>query len=112
MMLSIVGKDIVEPIPSTLLPVPVLVTLTRPLEASVATAVEAVKLENIGCALKVATPPRVTAPAKLDVVPTYSALAIPTPPDVIIDPVETLEESVTSVELMPAANGIRTVVVV
>jgi hypothetical protein len=111
-MLSIVGKDIVGPVPSTLLPVPVLVTLTRPLEASVATAVEAVKLENIGCALKVATPPRVTAPAKLDVVPTYSALAIPTPPAVMIEPVEMLDESVARLELIPAANGMRAVVVV
>jgi hypothetical protein len=30
----------------------------------------------------------------------------------MIDPVETLEESVTSVELIPAANGIRAVVAV
>ena len=35
----------------TLLPVPVLVTLTKPLDASVATALDAVKLEKIGCAL-------------------------------------------------------------
>jgi hypothetical protein len=34
------------------------------------------------------------------------------PPAVIIDPVETLDESVVSVEEIPAANGIRAVVVV
>jgi cytosine/adenosine deaminase-related metal-dependent hydrolase len=34
------------------------------------------------------------------------------PPAVIIEPVETLEESVTSVEEIPAANGIRAVVAV
>jgi hypothetical protein len=105
-MLSITGKDIVGPVPNTLLPVPVLVTLTRPLEESVATAVDAVKLENIGCALKVATP--VTP----KVVPTFSALVIPTPPAVRIDPVVVLVESVVNVELIPAANGMRAVVVV
>jgi hypothetical protein len=64
------------------------------LDASVNTGLEAVK------------------PAILAVVPTYRALAIPTPPAVIIDPVETLEESVTKVEEIPAANGMRAVVVV
>jgi len=51
-------------------------------------------------------------PAILAAVPTYSALATPTPPAVIIDPVEVLVESVTSVEEIPAANGIRAVVAV
>jgi hypothetical protein len=55
---------------------------------------------------------KVAAPAKFDVVPTYNALAIPTPPAVIIDPVVMLDESVTRLELIPCANGIRTVVAV
>ena len=72
----------------------------------------------MGAALNVATPVtfnvlcKVTAPATLAVVPTNSALAIPAPPAVMIDPVETLVESVTNVELIPAANGIRAVVAV
>jgi hypothetical protein len=56
--------------------------------------------------------PKVAAPAKFDVVPTYSALAIPTPPAVMIDPVVVLDESVVNVEEIPAANGMRAVVVV
>jgi hypothetical protein len=40
----------------TLLPVPVLVTETSPLEASVATADDAVNEDMTGCAVKVATP--------------------------------------------------------
>jgi hypothetical protein len=79
---------------------------TKPLDASVNTGLEAVKLERIGWAVNV------TTPAKLAVVPTYRALAIPTPPAVIIDPVVVLEESVTKVEEIPAANGMRAVVVV
>jgi hypothetical protein len=79
---------------------------TNPLDASVNTGLLAVKVEKIGCALKVATP--VTP----KVVPTLSALAIPTPPAVMIEPVVVLVESVTSVELIPAANGIRAVVAV
>jgi len=51
-------------------------------------------------------------PAILAVVPTNNALATPTPPAVMIEPVETLEESVTNVEEIPAANGIRAVVAV
>jgi hypothetical protein len=45
----------------TTLPVPVIVLLTRPLEASVNTGSAAVRLDTIGCAVKVATPvtPRV-----------------------------------------------------
>ena len=109
---EIVGPEIVGPVANTLLPVPVLVTLTRPLDASVATALDAVRLEKIGCALNVATPPRVTAPATLAVVPTYSALAMPTPPAVIIDPDVVFVASVTNVELIPNAKGIRAVVVV
>ena len=55
------GVTSVGDVASTLLPVPVFVTLTRPLDASVATALEAVRLEKIGCALKVVMPvtPRV-----------------------------------------------------
>jgi hypothetical protein len=101
-----VGLLIVGLVPNTLLPVPVLVTLTSPLEASVATALEAVRLEKIGCALKVATP------VTLAVVPTNKALAIPTPPAVMIEPVETLEESVVRLEVNPWAKVIRAVVVV
>jgi hypothetical protein len=41
---------------NTLLPEPVLVTLTSPLLESVATAEEAVNEDNIGCAVNVATP--------------------------------------------------------
>jgi hypothetical protein len=51
-------------------------------------------------------------PAILAVVPTYSALATPTPPAVMIDPVDVLDESVARLELIPAANGMRAVVVV
>ena len=51
-------------------------------------------------------------PPKLAVVPTYRALAIPTPPAVMIEPVVVLVESVTRLELMPRANGIRAVVAV
>jgi hypothetical protein len=51
-------------------------------------------------------------PAILAVVPTYSALATPTPPAVMIDPVVVLEESVVSVDVMPCANGMRAVAVV
>jgi hypothetical protein len=96
----------------------VFVTLTRFLDASVATALEAVKLEKMGAALNVATPVtpsvlcKVTAPATLAVVPTNRALAIPAPPAVIIDPEVVPVESVTKVELIPAANGMRVVVVV
>jgi hypothetical protein len=79
---------------------------TKPLDASVNTGLEAVKLERIGWAVNV------TTPAILAVVPTYRALAIPTPPAVIIDPVVVLEESVTKVEEIPAANGMRAVAVV
>lgn len=85
---------------NTLLPVPVLVTLTRFLLASVATALDAVK------------PDKVVVPAILAVVPTYSALAMPTPPAVIIDPDVVFVASVTNVELIPNAKGIRAVVVV
>ena len=56
--------------------------------------------------------PKVAAPAKLDVVPTNKALAIPTPPAVMIEPVVVLVASVTRLELMPCAKGIRAVVVV
>ena len=55
---------------------------------------------------------KVAAPAKLANVPTYRALAIPTPPAVIIEPVVVLEASVTRVELMPCAKGMRAVAVV
>jgi hypothetical protein len=66
----------------------------------------------MGVALNVATPVTPRVPATLAFVPTYSALAIPTPPAVMIDPVEVLEESVVRLELIPAANGMRAVVVV
>ena len=51
----------------TTLPVPVIVLLTRPLEASVNTGSEAVRLDTIGCAVKVATPvtPRVPETLRL-----------------------------------------------
>ena len=55
---------------------------------------------------------KVAAPAKLANVPTYRALAIPTPPAVMIEPVDTLDASVTNVELIPWAKGIRAVAVV
>ena len=55
---------------STLLPVPVFVTLTRFLDASVATALDAVSAENTGVALNVAVPP------------TNKPLVIPMPPAV------------------------------
>ena len=114
----IVGVVIVGLVAKTLSPVPVFVTLTKFLDASVATALDAVKAEKIGVMLNVATPPtarvlcKVTAPATLAVVPTYKALAMPTPPAVMIEPVPVLVESVARVELMPWAKGIRTVVAV
>ena len=70
LMLSIVGKEMVGAVPRTLLPVPVFVTLTRFLDASVATALDAVSAEKIGVALNVAVPP------------TNKPLVIPTPPAV------------------------------
>jgi hypothetical protein len=79
---------------------------TKPLDASVNTGLEAVKLDKIGCAVRVVTP------AILAVVPTNKALAIPTPPAVMIEPVETLEESVVRLEVNPWAKVIRAVVVV
>jgi len=85
---------------NTLLPVPVFVTLTRFLDASVATALDAVSAEKTGLALNVAVPP------------TKRLLVIPTPPAVKIEPVEPLVVSVARLELMPCANGIRTVVAV
>jgi len=54
----------------TLLPVPVFVTLTKFLDASVATALDAVSAEKTGVALNVAVPP------------TKRPLVIPTPPAV------------------------------
>jgi hypothetical protein len=51
-------------------------------------------------------------PAILAVVPTNSALATPTPPAVMIEPDVVLVESVTRLELIPAAKGMRAVVVV
>ena len=54
----------------TLLPVPVLVTLTRFFDASVATALDAVSAEKTGATLKVAVPP------------TNKPLVIPMPPAV------------------------------
>jgi hypothetical protein len=51
----------------TTLPVPVIVLLTRPLNASVNTGSAAVRLDTIGCAVKVATPvtPRVPETLRL-----------------------------------------------
>ena len=57
-------------------------------------------------------PPNVTAPAMFAVVPTNNALAIPTPPLVMMEPVPTEVLSVVSVEDIPAMNGMREVVVV
>jgi hypothetical protein len=66
---------------------------------------------------KVTTPLKLAAaavivPAKLLVVPTNRAFCVDIPPAVMIEPVVLDVASVTSVELMPAANGTRTVVVV
>ena len=52
----------------------------------------------------------VTAPTSLLVVPTHNAFCVEMPPPVIIEPVVADVASVTSVELMPCANGTRTVV--
>ena len=57
-----VGVVIAALVARTLLPVPVLVTLTSPLEASVATAEDAVRLDRIGWAVKVATPVTLSVP--------------------------------------------------
>ena len=56
------GVTSVGEVARTLLPVPVLVTLTRPLLASVATALEAVSEDNTGCAVNVATPVTASVP--------------------------------------------------
>ena len=96
----IFGVANVGAVPRTLLPVPVFVTLTKFLDASVATALDAVSAENIALALNVAVPP------------TNKPLVIPTPPAVKIEPVEPLVVSVARLELMPCANGIRAVVAV
>jgi hypothetical protein len=96
----------------TLLPVPVFVTLTKFLDASVATALDAVSAEKMGVALNVAVPPTANVPAILANPPTHNALATPTPPAVKIEPVVVFVASVVRLELMPCANGIRTVVAV
>jgi hypothetical protein len=97
---------------NTLLPVPVLVTLTKFLDASVATALDAVSAEKTGFVLNVAAPVTPNVPTTVAFVPTNKALAIPIPPAVKIEPVEPLLVSVVRLELMPCANGIRTVVAV
>jgi hypothetical protein len=112
-----IGVTKVGLVANTFSPVPVFVTLIKFLLASMPAALEAVKLEKMGATLNVATPVtpnvlcKVTAPATLAVVPTNSALAIPAPPAVMIDPEVVPVESVTRVELIPAAKGMRTVVV-
>ena len=58
------------------------------------------------------TPASVVVPAIFAVVPTNNALAIPTPPAVMIEPVVVFVASVTRLLLMPAANGILAVAVV
>ena len=98
--LLMVGVVMVGLVANTLLPVPVFVTLTKFLDASVATALDAVSAEKTGATLNVAVPP------------TNKPLVIPTPPAVKIEPVEPLVVSVARLELMPCANGIRTVVAV
>ena len=55
---------------------------------------------------------RVAAPATFISPPIHAALVTPKPPEVSRDPVEMLVASVTRVELIPAANVIRAVVVV
>jgi len=55
---------------STLLPVPVFVTLTKFLDASVATALDAVSAEKIGVALNVAAPVTPNVPTTVAFVPT------------------------------------------
>ena len=57
-------------------------------------------------------PAIVVAPAIVAVVPTHRAFCVDIPPAVIMEPVVAEVASVVSVELMPAANGTRTVVVV
>lgn len=111
-IVSIVGVVIVGLVAKTLLPVPVFVTLTRFFDASVATALEIVKEEKMGAVLNVAVPVTPKFPAIFTFVPTYNALAMPTPPAVMIEPDPVLVESVARVELMPCANGIRAVVAV
>lgn len=54
----------------------------------------------------------VAAPTCLLVVPTHRAFCIEIPPAVIMEPVVADVASVVSVELMPNANGTRTVVAV
>ena len=57
-------------------------------------------------------PVLVIKPVTVAVVPTNNALAIPTPPEVMMDPVPTEVLSVVSVEDIPAIKGMREVVVV
>lgn len=55
---------------------------------------------------------KVAAPATFISPPIQAALVTPRPPEVSRDPVEMLVASVARVELTPAANGIKAVVVV
>jgi hypothetical protein len=55
---------------------------------------------------------KVVTPAKFAVVPTNNALAIPTPPAVMIDPVLVEVLSVVRLDVTPCANVILAVVVV
>jgi hypothetical protein len=76
------------------------------------TAVKPVPPDATGSALVNESVLIVAVPAMLAKPPTHSALAIPTPPAVMIEPVVVLVASVARLELMPCANGIRAVVVV
>ena len=60
-----VGVTNVGEVDITTLPVPVMALLTRPLEASVNTALLAVRLDRMGCAVNVATPVTANVPPML-----------------------------------------------
>mgnify|MGYP003704582195 CR=1 FL=1 len=81
------------------------------LPTSVSVAAGRVRVPDAVADAAIAVDPLV-APFRLAEVPIQRALAMPTPPDTITEPVETDVVSVTSVEEMPLANGMRAVVAV
>jgi len=87
----------------TTLPVPVIALLTSPLLPSLNTGSEAVNVDTIGLAVKVATPVTPSVP------PINTFLAIPTPPLTISAPVVVLvlsvvSEMVTAPVIMPPVS--------
>ena len=86
--------------------------VTANVELSVAAPVIVAVEESVAAPVTASVDCNVAAPAMLVRPPTQSALVMPTPPAVRMDPVPMDVESVESVEEMPAAKGILAVVVV